>query len=88
MKKIKEKQDIIIAQLPIRCESERAFELAVGERLLIDAICKYADKLRREGVEVWKRKDNVIATERGYFFSMFEEDIALVESGQFKPEEK
>jgi hypothetical protein len=86
MKKIKKDEGILILKLPIDVGNEIAFSMAYHDRLLIDAICRYADELRKKDVEVFKREKNVIATEHGFFFAIYEEDVAAVESGDFKPE--
>lgn len=86
MKKIKKDEDVLVLQLPIGTSNEVAFSMALDDRLLIDTICRYADELRKKNVEVFKREKNVIATEHGFYFAIYEEVVALVESGDFKPE--
>jgi hypothetical protein len=86
MKRIKKDEDILIIQLPIDTGNEIAFSMALDDRLLIDNICRYADDLRKQDVEVFKREKNVIATERGFYFAIYEDVVSAVESGDFKPE--
>lgn len=76
---------ISITTMPLTVPSEEAFDCAVRDRVLIDSICKYADLLRKEGVEVFKRVDNVIATEKGYFLAWYDEDLRNMEGGLDNP---
>lgn len=72
---MKQVESIIITHLPISTDSSLAFKDTVDDRTLINAICEYRKELEREGVEVFERKNNVIATEKGYFFAFFEKDL-------------
>lgn len=86
MKRIKKDEDVLVLQLPIGTSNEVAFSMCLDDRLLIDTICRYADELRKKDVEVFKREKNVIATEHGFYFAIYEEVVAAVESGDYKPE--
>lgn len=86
MKRIKKDEDILIIQLPIGTSNDVAFSMALDDRMLIDTICRYADELRRNDVEVFERNKNVIATEQGFYFAIYEDVVAAVESGDYKPE--
>lgn len=76
---------VAITTLPITTPKDDAFGCSVSDRTLIDCICKYSDHLRKEGVEVFARKDNVIATEKGYFCAFYEEDLRNAEGGIDNP---
>ncbi len=78
-------KEVSITTMPISTPAENAFECAVRDRVLINSICKYADMLRGQGVEVYKRKDNVIATSTGYYFAWYDEDLRSVEGGIDNP---
>jgi hypothetical protein len=86
MKKLKKAEEIRIVKLPIDVGNDVAFSMVIDDRVLIDSICRVADNLRKQGVEVFSRQQNVIATEDGFFFAIREEDAVAVESGTFKPE--
>lgn len=86
MKRIKKDEDILIIQLPIDTGNDVAFSMVLDDRLLIDNICRFADELRKNNIEVFKREKNVIATEQGFYFAIYEDVVAAVESGDFKPE--
>jgi hypothetical protein len=85
--KPKEAKEISIMKLPPTTSEEVAYSQVQDDRALINAICYYSNTLRSAGVAVHKRIQNVIHTSLGYFFSMYEEDKVMVESGLFKPEE-
>ncbi len=76
---------ISITTAPLSMPKEQAFECATRDRGLIDHICKFSDKLREQNIEVFERKDNVIATESGYYFAWYDEDIRSMEGGIDNP---
>jgi hypothetical protein len=74
----KEKKSVTemsIIQMPISKPKNEVFAYVRSERELTDAACKYADKLREHNVEVFERKGNVLATDKGYFAVLFESEI-------------
>jgi hypothetical protein len=79
------KKAISITTAPLSMPKEDAFECAERDRNLIDHICRFADKLREQNIEVFERKDNVIATESGYYFAYYTEDIRSMEGGIDNP---
>jgi len=64
-----------IIQFPIGHKQEEVFCYVRPDRELIDAACRYADKLRESDVEIFERKGNVLATDKGYFAILFDEEI-------------
>jgi hypothetical protein len=79
------KKAISITTAPLSMPKEDAFECATRDRGLIDHICRFADKLREQNIEVFERKDNIIVTENGYFFAWYDEDIRSMEGGIDNP---
>jgi hypothetical protein len=82
----KQVEEISIVRIPINKPKELALSMVEDDRALIHAICEYSKQLRKDNIEVFKREKNVIATEAGYFFAMYEKDKVMVESGLFNPE--
>lgn len=72
---MKDERVIVITTLPIQCDREEVFKMAQKDRPLINSICRYADKLRKESKEVFARKNNIIATESGYFLALYEDEL-------------
>lgn len=68
-------RNIVITTLPIASSREDVFEMAQGERPLINAICQYAKELRKSGKEVFARNKNIIAAENGYFMALYEDEL-------------
>ena len=64
-----------IIQMPIGHPQKDVFCYVRKDRALIDAACRYADKLRESDVEIFERRGNVLATDKGYFAILFEEEI-------------
>ncbi len=74
-KKEKPVTTMSIMQFPIGHPQQDVFVFVRTDRELIDAACRYADKLREQDVEVFERRGNVIASDKGYFAVLFEEEI-------------
>lgn len=83
--KSKRVRPISIVTLPASVKIEEAREMAVRDRNLVNAACIYANKLRDENVEVFKRYDNILATENGYYIAYYDEDIRKFEGGIDNP---
>jgi predicted Zn-dependent protease with MMP-like domain len=75
-----EKVNIIITTLPLSVGVDVAFRNTVHDNTLIGAIVQYRKKLESEDVEVYKRVNNVIVTEKGYFFAFYESDLIAYEN--------
>lgn len=76
MKKVKKTvQEMSVIQIPMGTPHKDVFCYVRTERELTDAACVYADKLREHDVEIFERKGNVLATEKGYFAVLFNEEI-------------
>lgn len=67
-----------IMQFPIGHPQNDVFIYVRTDRELVDAACRYADKLRQQNVEIFERRGNVLATEKGYFAVLFEEEIRSI----------
>lgn len=78
---------IAVIRMPDKITEDVAWSMVVDDRLLIDTICKYSKELRDNGIKIYERRSNVISTEAGYFFAIREEDMAMVDAGEFKPNE-
>lgn len=74
-KKEKPVTTMSIIQMPIGHPQAEVFTYVRTERELVDAACRYADKLRENNVEIFERKGNVLATDKGYFAVLFDEEI-------------
>ena len=51
------------------------FAMCQHDTELIDAIKNTSDKLKTEGIETFIQKDNIIATDKGYYCAFYEEDL-------------
>ncbi len=71
----KDGQKISIVTAPLKIPREDIFDCAIRDHVLSDYICQFRKKLEKEGVEVFARKENIIATERGYYSAMYTDDI-------------
>lgn len=56
--KIKQPKTIVITTLPLSVKANEAFECKIRDRMLINAICRYADDLRKRDVEARKYNCN------------------------------
>lgn len=77
---------VVITTLPISTPSEEAYECAIDDKGLRRGIIEYQKLLEKEGVEVFSRHQNVLATEKGWFFCFYESDVQTIEDeGKVKP---
>lgn len=76
---MRNKIPVIITTLPISTPAEEAYECIIDDKGLIGAICEYRSMLEKDGVEVFSRNKNIIATEKGWFFAFYESDIQTIE---------
>lgn len=75
MKKETKVEEMSVIQIPISKPANEVFTFVRAERELTDAACIYAKQLREAGVEIFERKGNVIATDKGYFAVLFNNEI-------------
>lgn len=85
MSKLKQPKSITIVTLPIETPNGEANECAMDDKILIAAICEYRKQIEREGIEVYSRYKNILATEKGYLIAFFEEDLRNMEGGIDNP---
>lgn len=81
----KDGQKISIVTAPISIPRESIFETAIRDHTLSNYICQFRKDLERQGVEVFARKENILATEHGYYSAMYEDDIRNMEGGIDNP---
>lgn len=76
---------IVITKMPLTVPLKEAFACAVKDKTLVESICEYRKQIEREGKEVFKRQDNVLVCEDGYYFAFYEEDLRNAEGGIDNP---
>ena len=78
-------QELSVMQIPMGTPTAEVFKYVRQDRILIDAACEYAKKLREQDIEIFERKENVLATEKGYFAVLFDEEIRSFDGGIDNP---
>ncbi len=71
----KDGQKISIVTAPISIPREEIFDCAIRDRNLSSHICEFRKELEKQGIEVFARKENILATENGYYSAMYTDDI-------------
>lgn len=66
---------IVITHCPLETNKDEVFAMAKSDEQLIDAIKRHSEKQSNEGVETFERKENIIATEKGYYCAFWESDL-------------
>lgn len=69
---------IVITKCPLHTNISEVFSMAKEDEKLINAITEYRDFLHVEGIETFDQKLNIIATEKGYYFAFWEDDLTIV----------
>ena len=85
MSKVKEKQVLSVIKLPLSVNKEDLFKAATHDRVLINGIIAYRKKLEEQGIEIFKREENILATEDGYYCAVYEEDLRNAPGGIDNP---
>ena len=78
---------ILLMHLPPETDRDIAFSMSYYEKPLIKVICDVAADFRRKGVSVVERRNNVIETAIGFYYTVYEQDVVDVEGGKYKGEE-
>ena len=71
---------IVITHSSITTPLEEAMKCRIKDRGLIDCMCTYRKEIEKEGVEVFKRWDNIIVTENGFNYALYEEELESIQS--------
>jgi hypothetical protein len=66
---------IIITTCPISTNKDEVFAMCKNDTKLIEAIKIQSVRLKDEGIETFIQKDNIIATDNGYYCAFYEEDL-------------
>ena len=74
---------IVITEIPLAdATNEQVFAISKYMKdlfILESAIKEVAEILKKEGIEVFEQRDNVIVTEQGYKIACWEDDLQLAE---------
>lgn len=68
---------IIITHTPITTPLKAALSVRKSDRDLVEAICEYRKKIETQDCEIFKRYDNILVTESGYFYAFYEGDVDI-----------
>lgn len=72
-------QNIVISNLAITALKADVMVFRHPEdKVLIERICDFRKEMERDGFEVWKRWDNVIISEAGWYFAIYQDELAKV----------
>ena len=81
----KDGQKISIVEAPITIPRKDIFDCAVNDHALSSHICDFRKIIEKQGVEVFARKGNILATSNGYYSAMYTDDIRNKEGGIDNP---
>ena len=73
--KSEDKGRIVITHCPLQTDVEEIWKMGQEDETLINAIKKQSEQKALEGVETFERRQNIIATEKGYYFAFWENDL-------------
>jgi hypothetical protein len=49
-----------------------------NDDVLIESILKFSNKIKENGGEIFKHEKNIIATNEGYFFAYYENELNVI----------
>ena len=67
---------IVIVQFGLNNEAEKVFSFCKENKDLETAITKVEKDLMKQNIEIYNRRQNIIATENGFFGAFFESDLS------------
>ena len=67
---------IVIVQFGLNNEAEKVFSFCKDNKDLETAITKVEKDLMKQNIEIYNRRQNIIATENGFFGAFFESDLS------------
>lgn len=80
--KSKRYRNIVLTSMSISADRDKVFSMAKHDKILISKIIHKANEFRKDNIEVFARRFNCIATEKGYFFAMYEDEIEKVDQNE------
>lgn len=67
--------NIIITKFPLDNDAEDVFRFAKKDPELLEAIENVKKNLKKQNIEIFEHRDNLIATDVGYFGAFWESDL-------------
>jgi hypothetical protein len=75
---------VAITNLPLTVAKEEAYKNAVHDRRLIGIMVEYRKTLEGQGIEVFKRKENILVTEKGYYMAFYKDELQEITNDEDK----
>lgn len=70
---------IVISNLAITALKAEVMKFRHPEdRDLINRICEFSKEMERDNFDVWQRYDNIIVSEAGWYFAIYQDELAKV----------
>lgn len=67
--------NIIITKFPLNNEAEDVFKFSKDDPELVEAIKNVIKGLKKQSIEIFEHRGNIIATDVGYFGAFYESDL-------------
>lgn len=67
--------EVRIVSIPLKNKPEEVWDVATDEKVLIDAMNKHVEELKKDGIEIFEQRHNIVATDVGYFAAVWLKDI-------------
>lgn len=66
---------IVITHCSLTSDPELVFDMGDDDKCLIGAIEFYADEIKKNGVEIFDQKRNIIVTNEGFYCAFWNNDL-------------
>ena len=66
---------IVITHCPLETDAKEVWKMGQDDEVLIKAIEEISNQKALQGIETFEQRQNIIATEEGYYFAFYEEDL-------------
>lgn len=67
---------IVITQFALSYQADKVFSYVTKDEKLVKAITNVKVKLEKQSVEIFEQRDNIIATDKGYYGAFWESQLS------------
>lgn len=68
-------KDTVIISTDLNAKKENVLKAQKNDADLINAINEFAFELKKNNIEIFEQRDNILITENGYILAVYPEDI-------------
>lgn len=71
--------NVVVVSADLSSKLENVLKSQSSDSVLVETMDEYVEKFKNENIELFERYDNILVTEQGYYLSVFESDLKLLD---------